>query len=67
MYLSDDQDIFDLDMDVTVICDLRTLGSEDFWLRMEQLNYVFLQTRESPFVLPNAASVTSLPTTWSLS
>lgn len=66
LQLSDDKDIFDLEMRIYVICDLRSSGSEIFWSKMQDLNYVFLQKRASPFALPVLARETDLPQSWTL-
>lgn len=66
LQLSDDKDIFDLDMQILVICDLRSLGDQDFWPKMKDMHYVFLQTRASPFALPSPTTETALPQSWTL-
>lgn len=65
--MTGDQGIFDLDITLSVVCDLRN-ASTDFWTQMEQNHYNLLidRPRDSPFVLPSVVPASALPSGWSL-
>ncbi|CAE7858536.1 IMCE [Symbiodinium sp. KB8] len=66
LQLSDDEDIFDIDMNILVVCDLRSLGEATFWAEMIKRKYVYLESRESPYALPHTVGPDVLPSGWAL-
>jgi hypothetical protein len=67
--LTGDEDIWDLDLTLTVVCDLRSYSMDQFWAQMQERNYCLLINRpaSTPFALPTAVSADTLPTGWTLS
>lgn len=68
IHLTSDDAIWDLDISLTVVCDLRDAGSS-FWSEMTKRNYNLLvdRPRGTPFSLPSAVNSSRLPTGWDLS
>jgi hypothetical protein len=68
IHLTADQDIWDLEMNLFVVCDLRNAG-DSFWPEMQRRNYNLLtdRPRGTPFALPSAVDPSALPAGWDLS
>jgi hypothetical protein len=63
--LTGDADIFALDVQLYVVCDLR--DSQNFWQDLADANYNILLARpDSPFSLPTAVPPSALPTSWAM-
>jgi len=65
--LTGDEDIWNLNINLTVACDLRSAGDQ-FWNELRKRNYDLLVERPhgSPFALPSVVNQSSEPSGWTL-